>query len=483
MEETPTISIENRIIKNTSYFTLALIMQKIVSFIYFSYLATQLGSENTGKYFFALTLTAIFSVFIDLGLGNLIVRESAKENDCQKLLSNAISIKIISSVIIVSIIYILCHVLNYPETTRNLIYLSSIAMVLDNFTLIFFSTIRGKHNLKYESIASIIFQLIIMIVGYLTLQKTQNPYYLVMVLILASTFNILFSLIIVNFVYKLSTIPKIDPKFIKKLLIMAWPFALMAICTRIFGGADSILLSKLSDEKSLGYYSIPYKVTFAFQFIPMAFSASLYPAFTHLFNFSKNKLKNILEKSISYLILISLPITIGIIYIAHEVTIKIYGPDFLPSSQTLQILILSLPFIFLSFPTGALLNAANLQKTHTKNIAIAMIISIILNIIFIPSYKQNGAAIASVISSLLYVVLNFTSCQKILKITYKNTIFITLKALLACFIMIFVMILLNNHINWLLKIAIGGLIYIASSIFLKTITKNDFLLLKKGFKE
>lgn len=483
MEETPEINIENRIIKNTSYFTLALIMQKIVSFVYFSYLATQLGSENTGKYFFALTLTTMFSVFIDLGLGNLIVRESAKEQNSQKLLSNAISIKIISSILVISIIYIFSRVLNYPESTRNLIYLSSIAMVLDNFTLIFFSTIRGKHNLKYESIASVIFQLIVMIVGYATLQKTHNPYYLVMVLILASTFNIIFSLIIVNFVYKLSTIPKIDLKFTKKILAMSWPFALMAICTRIFGGADSILLSKLSDEKSLGYYSIPYKITFAFQFIPMAFSASLYPAFTHLFNYQKEKLKNILEKSISYLILISLPITIGIIAIASEVTLKIYGIDFMPSGKTLQILIISLPFIFLSFPTGALLNSANLQKTHTKNIAIAMITSIILNIILIPPYKQNGAAIVSVVTSLLYVFLNLRSSQKILKISYKNIILTTSRALLACLIMIFVMMLVNNHINWIIKIVLGGISYIFSSILLKTITKDDFLLLKKGFGE
>ncbi len=483
MEEEIQTNIENRIIKNTSYFTLALIMQKIVSFVYFSYLATQLGSESTGKYFFALSFTAMFSVFIDLGLGNLIVRESAKQENSQKLLSNAISIKLITSIFVFLVIYIFSNVLNYPEATKTLIYLSSIAIILDNFTLIFFSTIRGKHNLKYESIASILFQIIVMVVGYITLQKTHDPYYLVLVLILASSFNVLFSLIIVNFVYKLSIIPKIDTKFIKKLLIMAWPFAVMAIFTKIFGSADSVLLSKLSDEKSLGYYSIPYKITFAFQFIPMAFSASLYPAFTHLFNYQKEKLKNILEKSISYLILISLPITIGIIVIAREVTLKIYGIDFLPSTTTLQILIINLPFIFLSFPTGALLNSANMQKKHTKNIAVAMIFSIILNIILIPLYKQNGAAIASVISSIVYVSLNFITCSKIIRISYKNLTLVSLKTLIACLIMVFMIILLNNHINWLLKIASGGAMYIFCSILLKTVTKEDFVLLKRGFKQ
>ncbi len=480
-----TITMENKIVRNTSYFTIALVMQKIISFVYFSYLATQIGSESTGKYFFAISFATIFSVFVDLGLGNLLVRESAKkENDSQKLLGNAITIKLISSVFVILIIAFMANILNYPILTKKLIYLASIAMILDNFTLIFFSTIRGKHNLKYESIGSIIFQLIILVLGFITLQKTKNIALLIIVLITASLFNILYSAIVLKFKYFISLKPRFDKLFIKNLIIMSWPFAIAAIFMRISGNIDSIFLSKLADERALGYYSLPYKITFAFQFIPMAFSASLYPAFTHFFNEEKQKLKNILDKSIIYLILISMPIAIGISYVANTIITKIYGNDYLNSILTLQILIFNLPFIFLTFPTGAMLNAGNLQKTHTKNIGLTMVLTIILDLILIPKYSQNGAAIASVFASIFYMTLNFISCNKIIKPNYKKIFTSTVKILLSCLLMIASIILLQNHTSFFVFIPISGIIYIFSSLFIfKTIKREDLALIKSGLKK
>lgn len=474
--------IEDRILKNTGYFTMALVLQKIISFIYFSYLATQIGSVNTGKYFFAVSFVTIFSVFIDFGLGNLLIRESAKkENDPRKLLANAISIKLISSIIVVLAIFITINILNYPLSTKELIGLASITIILDNFTLIFFSIIRGKHNLKYESIGSVIYQLIIMISGFIILKKTHNLTALISVLVIASLFYNIFSSLVLKLKYKISFKPEFDKKFIKNLLIMSTPFAIAAIFVRISGNIDSIFLSKLADEKALGYYSLPSKITFAFQFIPMAFSASLYPAFTHLVNTNSQKLQKILNKSISYLLFISLPISIGIVYIAQNVMAKIYGSEFLPSILTLQILILNLPFLFLTFPTGALLNSANLQKTHTKNIGLTMILGIILNLILIPFYAQNGSAISSVTCSIFYMILNFVSINKILILDYKKTIFYTLKVIIACIAMLIIMFALKNSLNWIICIVIGAISYLLFSFILKIIKKEDFYLIKSKF--
>jgi O-antigen/teichoic acid export membrane protein len=55
------------IAKNTSYFTAALILQKVVSFSYFTILARNLIPEDLGKFYFAISFTTIFAIFIDLG--------------------------------------------------------------------------------------------------------------------------------------------------------------------------------------------------------------------------------------------------------------------------------------------------------------------------------------------------------------------------------------------------------------------------------
>ncbi|HNZ86260.1 MAG TPA: flippase [bacterium] len=464
----------NKIVKNTGYFTGALILQKIISFIYFSYLATQLGAENTAQYFFALSFSTIFSVFVDFGLANLINREIAKNQESdQKLLSNAMGIKLLNSVFVFIIIIFTSKILGYSNYLIKMILLSSLIMILDNFTSLFFAILRGKHNLKYESISSVAFQIIVAFIGYVILQTTKDPFTLLFALLFASTINLIYSSFIISSKYKLSIKASFDKKFIKILLIAAFPFAISSIFTRISGNIDSVILSKMSTQKALGCYALAYKITFAFQFIPMAFSASLYPAFTHFYNYEKEKLYSIFNKSLKYLLLISMSISFGIIAVAYPVILKIYGKDFLDSVLTLKILILNLPFIFLTFPTGAFLNACNLQKIHTKNIGIMMITSIILNFILIPIYAQNGAAIASVLSSILYLVLNINS--SIRKIEYKSRELIInfVKILLACGIMYIVVIFTNKTINLIVAIIFGIFSYILSILLLKILDKTD----------
>ena len=469
----------NKLIKNTSYYTIALVVQKIISFTYFSYLASKIGSVGTAKYFFAVSFVTIFSVFIDLGLSSLINREIAKDKEShQKLLSNVIGVKLLSTLFIIAAIFLFSNILNYNQYLKNMIYLSMITMIIDSFTITFFAVIRGKHNLKYESISAILFQLIVITSGYFILQKTQEPLLLLFVLLIASIFNFTYSSIILIKKYKIHIIPKFDKEFIKLLLITTWPFAIAGIFMRISGSIDSVFLSKLATEKALGYYGLAYKITFAFQFIPLAFSASLYPAFTHFFNYEKEKLENIFNKSIIYLLIIGFPISVGILSIANPIILKIYGYDFYGAILTLQILISSIPFLFITFPMGALLNATNLQKKHTKNIGITMIVSIIFNFFLIRLYSQNGAAIASIISTLTYLTLNTITCRKIINIHYKEIIINVIKILIACAIMALSIKYFENKTNLLFIMVIGATTYALMAYTLKIFTKKDLSYIK-----
>ncbi len=468
-----------KIAQNTGYYTMALIIQKIISFIYFSYLATQIGPSGTAKYFFSISFVTIFSVFLDLGLSSLLNREIAKNTESdQKIFSNILGIKLINSIFIVLAIFITAQLLNYNFYLKKMIYLSTAIMLIDSFTMSFFAVLRGKHNLKFESISSVIFQLIVIISGYLTLQKTKEPFLLLLVLLLASSFNLIYSGIVLIFKYRIKVKSKFDKYFIKQILITTWPFALAAIFMKISGSIDSIFLSKLSSGKTLGYYALAYKLTFTFQFIPLAFVASLYPAFTHFWNYEREKLKNIFNKSLIYLSIISIPISIGVIVLAPYLIIKIYGSEFSNSILTLQILICNLPFLFLTFPMGALLNASNLQKKHTRNIFITMLFSITANLILIPIYAQNGSASASLLATLTYLTLNTITCRTVVKINFYKITAQIVKIIISSIIMALIVKILILEVNLFLSALVGALVYPVIAYIFKVFTKKDILFLR-----
>ena len=271
----------NNIAKNTSYFTFALILQKILSFSYFVILARNLGPENLGKYYFALSFTTIFAIFIDFGLANTQTREVAKNNkNAQELTSLILAIKIPLLFIVFASTAFLINLQSNDQTIIYLVYLAGISMVLDSLTLTFFSTIRGFHNLLYESIFSVLFQLVVFSIGLYFLRAGYGVVYLMSAMAVASTVICSGSAILIWKKYNIKLIPKYDQAALKSLVILTIPFSFYAIFQKIYTYLDTVLLSNLASDYYVGLYQIAFKITFAIQFLPLAFVASLYPAFS-----------------------------------------------------------------------------------------------------------------------------------------------------------------------------------------------------------
>lgn len=478
------MELTQKVAKNTSYYTIALIIQKIISFGYFSYLAVQIGAENLGTYTFALFFTTMFAVLIDLGLANVITRETAKfQEKAGQFLSAVLAVKIPLSILTYLLVMGLINLMGNPEVTRQLVYLTGIIMVIDSFTLTFYAIIRGFHNLKIESIGTIIFQILVAGSGITLVQLTHDVRILILAVMFGSLFNLLYSMTLLIKKLKIKLTLKVDKPLLKTLMIITIPFALAGIFTRVYGYIDSVFLHQFISDEAVGYYSIPYKITFALQFIPLAFIAALYPAFSTFFVQSREMLKMTFQKSIIYLAIIAVPISLGIISIADKVMIHVYSKEYLASIIPLQILIASLPFLFINFPLGALLNACNRQIRNTVNIGIVMVINIILNLILIPKYSVIGAAIASTISTLIMFILQVYVAKQITPLDGWYLVRQFAKVLLAGVAMYGVIVWFKASLFYLFLIPIGAVVFFVILFIIKGFTIREFKDLLKSISQ
>jgi O-antigen/teichoic acid export membrane protein len=155
-----------------------------------------------------------------------------------------------------------------------------------------------------------------------------------------------------------------DKKLILRLLYLAAPFAIAMLCIKANAYTDTILVKALLNDTAVGLYSVAYKITFAFQFIPMAFVASLYPAFTSLWHHDKEKLPVTFINASTCLLIFSVPIVAIIAGAAHVIVPMVYRTEYSGSVMPLVILCSSLPLLFINFPIGSLLNAIGRQSDH-----------------------------------------------------------------------------------------------------------------------
>jgi len=470
-----------KITANTSFFMIALIIQKVLSFVYFTLLARSLGAEGIGQYFFAISFASMFSVLIDLGLSPLLIREVAKEKEESiKWFQQIFTLKLIFALITAVVIIFLDLILFYSDPVRNLVFLSTAIIVIDSFTLVFYAFIRGRQNLKFESWGTIIFQVIVMIFG-LTLLKISNQVFLFLIVLLtASLFNMIYSAFILRNKFNISFKIYFSKELAKKIMMIALPFALAAIFAKIYAYMDTFLIKVFLGDQEVGFYSVAYKITFSLQFIPLAFVAALYPAFSHYFKNDVEQLKKTFAKAFNYLAFIALPLSLGIIAIANELIHKMYTEDF-DSAWPLKVLIASIPFLFINFSLSSFLNATDRQEINTRNLGIIMALNIIMNLIFIPKYGVWGASLASSLSTLLLFSLNLYEVRKVtaMPIRFFKPL---LGSLLSAVIMYVAVIYTKDIVGWLYSILVGIAVYTIFMFVTKTINKQDLLFIKKSFR-
>lgn len=472
----------HNIAKNTSYLTLALVLQKIISFTYFAILARYLGPESLGQYYFALSFTTIFSILIDLGFANALTREIAKTVDiASKYLSNIMTMKVMLSVFTLGISILSINLLGSDPITKSLVYISCISMVLDSFTTTFFAVSRGFHNLKYESFASVSFQAIVLLGGYLALYYRLDITYIMAALAIASLYNFLFAWWVLVKRMRVRLFFKFDLPVVKEILRIAWPFAGFAIFQRLYTYLDSVLLTFLAGSAATGIYQVAFKIIFALQFLPMAFTASLYPALSYYWLHNKNQLPITFERAVNYLVIISLPIIGGAIALADRIVL-IFKSGFSGATLPLQISILALFFIFINFPIGSLLNACDRQRHNTFNMVVVTVVSVILNLILIPKFQAVGASLTVLFTNILMTALGVWQVREIIAYRPRRNLIMIVKAFSAAILMAIIVFYGKEYMSLMVATGLGAVMYFVALFALKGFSRADLLSVRKSFK-
>ncbi len=462
--------------QNATFLTVASIFQRIISFGYFIFIARTIGVENTGQYFFAIAFTAVFTVVADFGLNLALTREAARnDKDFETYASTIFWSKIVFGILSYGLVVLFANLLGYPVALKHLIYLSGVTMFLDNIHAIFYSLFRARKNLLFEGIGFIGSQFLTLVVGSVALLMHLPLYWLILAYTIPSACNVLYVSIAARLKLGIRIRWQWDSKMAWWFLGIAVPFAIAGIINRLYSYSDSILMSKLLTHTELGLWSVPYKINFAFQFIPAALTASIYPAMSTLFITDREQIGVLFVKAWRYLLLVVLPITFGLWAVAEPVIVKLYGQSYLPSVPVLKILLISLVLSFLSFVTGATLNAVNKQKVQTMLLAASLLVSVTMNLILLPIFGILGAAITAGVSNIILTGGGAIMVRRNVVIRWRTILDYLWRILLSAGIMGIVAYLLIQKISFVIVIPVAGVIYFALLFLTRAVTKDLLL--------
>jgi O-antigen/teichoic acid export membrane protein len=369
--------------------------------------ARYLGTEGFGKYAFALTYALLFEIFVNLGLHEIAVREVARDQTkAAGYLGNIIGIKALLSVPTFLALCVLINALGYPPDTKLTVYILGLATLVKSFQLLFRAFFHAVERFELDAITSHLERVATLILGFMVLYLGLGLIYFSAVFLVVRSVNIIIPVVLLTR-EKIRISIRFNFSLWRQLVYKSIPFAMNFILSMIYFRIDTVMLSLMRGDGEVGLYNAAYQILEGLLIIPRIFSESIFPTLSIFFVVSRIQLTLAFQKGIKYCFLTSLPITISGIILSKKIIILFFGESYQPSSYALNILLISLVFIFMSRLGTTALASVDKQNTVVKISATCGFTNILLNLIVIPHYGFIGASLTTLATEILFFGATF----------------------------------------------------------------------------
>lgn len=466
---------------NFIMYSIRTLLNLMFGIVVFPYVARSLGPSGIGKVQYVEAIIGYFILFINLGIANYGKREVAFFRDdkskLSKLLTELLYILIITTTLGIICYFMLVNKLEISKSEKVIFYIFSLNIIFNFLGVEWFY--EGIENQTYITNRNVIFKIFsgIMILLFIKNESDVNKYAAILVFSLVGS-NIL------NFMnlFKYISLKKVKLKEVKKHFKPLSVLFFSTLALSISYNLDSIMIEKFANIKELGYYSFASKMGK----IPIVFTGAVvtifYPRLCNLIQNNKYDEYVILtKKALNIILLIALPCSIGMYCISDLIVYIFAGEEFLKTIPIMQVFALFIFSMSIATFTGSITLLANrMEKIFMISLVIGSLLNCIFNLIFIPKIGALGAAIATIITEGIAILVRIVLGKRLFKkigIIEMNH----LKILISSLTIIPAIILLKLNIEdvllrLLLSVIIGGSMYLIGLIIFKE--KITVLILK-----
>lgn len=383
---------------NTSWLFFERIIGMVVTLFVGVYVARYLGPSNFGLLSYAGSFVGLFAGIATLGLDSILVRELVKdEKKRDELLGTTFVLKIIGSILVLTIIAIAIRFTDNDNFTNLLIFIIAIGTIFQSFNVINFY-FQAKVLSKYTVYAQIFSSIICAAIKLVLIYFNMSLIYFVIVSLLQGV--ILASGLIVMYIKQKSSLFKWRPNFdlARKLLKDSWPLMLAGITISIYMKIDQVMIKNMLDTKALGNYAVAVRLTEVWYFIPMAITNSLFPAIINAKKISEELYYQRLQKLYDLMVWLAIAIALPMTFLSDWGINLLFGSQYNQAGSVLMIYVWGLIPVGCGIILGKFYIIENYNLDNLFRNVIGALLNIILNYFLIKNYSIEGAAIASVIS-------------------------------------------------------------------------------------
>ena len=474
-DELDKVKIGKNILQNTAALYSAELVAKATMFLLTILIARQLGSRQFGKLSFGIALVSIAALIGDLGISILITKEVSKDKKtASTYFSRGLATKLGLTVLMISLVLAYAKLAVLATDVRYVLVILALAFSVDSISLTFVAIFRAFQKMQFEGAIRIAQSLLNLTLGAYLLFSGYNIVAIATSMLLVNTISlILFWSINRHLKFAYFKFKTLSWQALIRLIRSALPFAVLTILVSLYFKIDVVLIEHIKGPTQVGQYAAAYKLLEAVIVISWVFSRALLPVLSSLFDYALDTLQKVAQTSFRFFIAIAIPIATATTFLAPKIIHLIYGNNYQQSILALQILIWAIVPIFISSTTITVIMASKKPQV-TAYVALGqLIINLGLNLVLIPAYGINGAALATLATESSNVILHTIYIRRSIFAMRLHSFFI--KPVFGAVTMSLVIVLYKS----LILFPVYGFVYLLVLWLVKGIRYSDISLFRR----
>ncbi len=393
---------------------LLVVSSTIFPLITFPYTSRVLGPAGIGKVSLATSYVSYFVGLSQLGIPIYAIRACAKVREDKEELTRVTQELIIINFILGIISYLgFFTTIVFVGKVQNEKILYSIISTTIVFNMIGIEWLyKGLEQYTYITARSIIFKLIAL-VSLLCLVKSESDYIIYgAISIFANSASS-----VLNFIHSRKILlPKLMGNYnFKRHIKPITLIYIMSVATSIYENLDTVMLGFLCNEEVVGFYNTAIKIKNILIALITSAGAVLLPRSAVYF---ENNKFDLFEKSnhtaMIFVVIISVPVLIFFMIYAQAAILFIAGEQYMRSIFTMRLLLPTILVIGITYNIGMSMFVPIGKEKYVCIAAIAgALTDFCINAALIPRYYEKGAAIGTLISECIVLVVEGYFVSKI----------------------------------------------------------------------
>lgn len=468
-----------RIGKNYIYSVAYQILVLIAPIITAPYLARVLGADNLGIYSYVYSSGSIITTISLLGIYAYGNRQTAYVRESKAALTSTFwELELLRLVLgtIGTVIYILYAALNKDYFVYFCIYYPYILAQFIDCSWVYV----GLEDMK-PAIGKNFVTKLINIIGIFLFVKSKDDLWIYIMLLAVTTF--LANISIYTHLPRYIDKPKVDKKMLIPHLKGSLALFLPQVASLFYLQMDKVMLEWITGATNqVSFYDQAEKIVTIPLSLITVISSVVMPRLANEYRKGNTEtVQNLLLKAGKYALCMALTMMCGIFCIARQFISWYLGPEFQATSVAIMILSPIILFNTLAGISGnQYFTATNQTSILLKAYVAAALTNIAVNLLLIPSYGYIGAAIATVLSSLISVITQYLYFRKQVKINEIRKYL--LKYMVGALLMAVVITVPTYHmagtfLTTCLQIGIGIAVYLIYLIITRDSVVKDLMAL------